>query len=157
MLKFKSEQVGEKIRRLRLKKGWSQGDLMIAAGIKQQQTVSNYETGKKKNPPLYMLQKIADALGVSVEDLLETHIECSAEDKPNLNFLVSNQANLLPDGDPLISNNELKFLLQSPEDLHVEQYLSILFQLRSYLKILTKQKKSLYQIEHENQAKNQER
>ena len=60
-------EVGKEIRRLRLEKCWSQGQLGVYAGSSQP-TVNQIETGRR-NPSTTTLQKLARALGVEVADL----------------------------------------------------------------------------------------
>jgi transcriptional regulator with XRE-family HTH domain len=52
---------------LRIRKGWSQGDLGREAGVRAD-TVSSIERGRH-DPRPSTLRKLADALGVEVEDL----------------------------------------------------------------------------------------
>jgi transcriptional regulator with XRE-family HTH domain len=58
------------LKRLRKKKGMSQLELAGKAGLPHGY-VSELEAGKKKNPSLKVLQKLARALGVTVSQLLE--------------------------------------------------------------------------------------
>jgi len=60
--------IGDKIRKLRQQKGWTQKDLGTRAGI-EGKNVSSYETGHLK-PSARTIQRFAEALGVSAEDLL---------------------------------------------------------------------------------------
>lgn len=49
----------------RVRAGLTQAQLAVMAGVSVA-TVSNFETGLRKNPRLEVLQKIANALGVDV-------------------------------------------------------------------------------------------
>ena len=64
-----SEKLGQNMKRIRVKKKMSQGDitrsLEVARGY-----ISNIENGKK-NPTLATIQRLADALGVSADELLK--------------------------------------------------------------------------------------
>jgi transcriptional regulator with XRE-family HTH domain len=55
------------IKRKRLVKGWSQSRLATFCDIKQS-TISYIEAGKTNNPET--IKKIADALGLNMEDLI---------------------------------------------------------------------------------------
>ena len=61
---------GEKLRRLRRGKAWTQEQLAAQAGISPS-TVVEIENGKSKTPHPGTLGKLADALDVSPADLLE--------------------------------------------------------------------------------------
>lgn len=58
------------IRSCRKKAGISQGELAKKVGVTQQYLCC-LEKGKKNNPSLKLLAKIADALSVTVTDLLD--------------------------------------------------------------------------------------
>lgn len=62
--------VGKKITELRKLKGVSLSKLANDAGISKGY-LSNIETGKKENPSVELLDKIAIALGVNVSDLFD--------------------------------------------------------------------------------------
>ena len=64
-----AKKLGENIRRIRLAKGMTQGDLCRKLEV-DRGYMSNVETGKK-NPTLSTIERIADALGVSVDKLLK--------------------------------------------------------------------------------------
>lgn len=59
------ERVGEMIRETRKAKGLTQKELGEKLGISES-AVSKYESGKE-NPTAELIQKVADALGVSLE------------------------------------------------------------------------------------------
>lgn len=64
-----AKKLGENIRRIRLAKGMTQGDVCgkIGADVAY---LSNVESGKK-NPTLATIEKIAKALGVTINDLIQ--------------------------------------------------------------------------------------
>ena len=64
-----AKKLGENIRRIRLAKDMTQGDLCRKLGL-DRAYMSNVESGKK-NPTLSTIEKIAKALAVKAKDLLE--------------------------------------------------------------------------------------
>lgn len=64
-----AKRFGENIRRIRLAKGMSQGDLCKKLEV-DRAYMSNVESGKK-NPTLATIERIANALDVSIEDLMK--------------------------------------------------------------------------------------
>ena len=64
-----SEQLGKNMKRIRAKKGMSQGDIARALVV-DRGYISNIENGKK-NPTIATIQKLANALGVSADELLK--------------------------------------------------------------------------------------
>lgn len=62
-------KIGKKIKYLRNEKGWSQEDLARNANVPVT-TVSKIETGVIKNPSIEKMAKIANALGVTVDELI---------------------------------------------------------------------------------------
>jgi len=64
-----SKQLGQNIKRIRLKKRMSQGDICRAIGM-DRSYMSAIESGKK-NVTLAVLEKLANALDVSVDELLK--------------------------------------------------------------------------------------
>lgn len=64
-----AKKLGNNIKRIRLKKGMSQGDICRKLGV-DRSYISNVESGNK-NPTLSTIEKIAKALAVKVKDLLE--------------------------------------------------------------------------------------
>ena len=64
-----SEKLGQNIKRIRTKKKMSQGDIARALEV-DRGYISNIENGKK-NPTLATIQKLADALKVSADELLK--------------------------------------------------------------------------------------
>ena len=69
MKKSISKKLGENIKRIRTEKGMTQGDIFRALDL-DRGYVSSLESGKR-NPTLAMIEKIAKALGVSVDELLK--------------------------------------------------------------------------------------
>ena len=64
-----STKLGQNLKRIRTKKKMSQGD--IARGLEVHRAyISGIENGKR-NPTLATIQKLADALGVSADELLK--------------------------------------------------------------------------------------
>ena len=68
---------GMRVRRLREAKGWRRGDLAKKAGVSRS-TITNVESGSNA-PHLQTLRKLAKALEVSVEVLLDGHAEMSCK------------------------------------------------------------------------------
>ncbi len=63
------EKVGQNIRKIRLEKGWTQELLSFEAEVNKNY-ISDLERGAR-NPTLKILEKIANALGVDIVDLLK--------------------------------------------------------------------------------------
>lgn len=64
-----SKKFGENLKRIRLEKKMSQGDICRALDI-DRASISNLESGRR-NPTLATIKRIADVLGVSVDTLLK--------------------------------------------------------------------------------------
>jgi len=64
-----SSKLGQNLKRIRTKKRMSQGDIARALDV-HRAYVSGIENGKR-NPTLATIQKLADALGVLVGELLK--------------------------------------------------------------------------------------
>jgi len=64
-----SSKLGQNMKRIRAKKKMSQGDIARALEV-DRGYISNIESGNK-NPTLATMQKLADALGVSADELLK--------------------------------------------------------------------------------------
>jgi len=62
--------IGENIKKRRTKSGLSQEDFAQKSGVKYT-TLTKIESGVIKTPSVLMVEKIAKALGVSIEDLLK--------------------------------------------------------------------------------------
>ena len=63
------KKLGESLRKLRLKRNFSQGDLAKKLEV-DRAYISNIENGRM-NPTLSTLEKIANALGISSSELLK--------------------------------------------------------------------------------------
>lgn len=61
--------LGERVRALRLAKGWVQVDLKVHADV-DLSSLQKLEQGKAKQPPLDLVLNVARALGVTVEELV---------------------------------------------------------------------------------------
>ena len=68
VLMSSGKKLGENLRKLRLKKKMSQGDLATALSV-DRAYISNIENGRM-NPTLSTLEKVAGALGISSSELL---------------------------------------------------------------------------------------
>ena len=64
-----SSKLGQNMKRIRTKKNMSQGDIARALEV-DRGYISNIENGKK-NPTIATIQKLANALGVSADELLK--------------------------------------------------------------------------------------
>jgi len=64
-----AKKLGMNIRKIRLAKGMTQGDLCRKLEV-DRAYMSNVESGKK-NPTLSTIERIAQALAVSIEDLMK--------------------------------------------------------------------------------------
>ncbi len=71
MKKDISKKLGTNIKRIRTKKGMTQGDICRALDL-DRGYVSSLESGKR-NPTLAMIEKVAGALGVTSDELLKEH------------------------------------------------------------------------------------
>jgi transcriptional regulator with XRE-family HTH domain len=61
----------DEVRRIREQKRWTQEQLAVRSGVPQS-TISRIENSStKRGVPIFTLQKIAEALGCSVEELLK--------------------------------------------------------------------------------------
>ena len=67
---MESNKLGQKIRKLRQKLELSQDDFARKADVPYT-TLTKIETGVIKKPSVFVVSKIAKALDVSIEDLLE--------------------------------------------------------------------------------------
>jgi transcriptional regulator with XRE-family HTH domain len=75
--------IGERIRILRKKRGWTQDQLGEVVGMHGRH-IGRYETDKTK-PSAKALQKLAEVFEVSVDELLQEH------DKPTLETLLKDK------------------------------------------------------------------
>jgi transcriptional regulator with XRE-family HTH domain len=64
-------KLGQNVKMLREAKGWDQSELARYAGVKRP-TLQTVETGKSPNPGLRIVRGIADAFGLSIDQLLDT-------------------------------------------------------------------------------------
>lgn len=64
-----AKKLGENIKRIRTLQGMSQGDLCRAL-VLDRAYINNVESGKK-NPTIATIQKLANALGISANELLK--------------------------------------------------------------------------------------
>ena len=64
------DNIGENIKKHRIKLGLSQEDFAQKSGVKYT-TLTKIETGVIKTPSVLMVEKIAKTLGVSIEELLK--------------------------------------------------------------------------------------
>jgi len=64
-----SKKLGKNLKKIRTQKQMSQGDIARALEV-DKGYISNIENGKK-NPTLSTLARLAEALGVGVDDLLK--------------------------------------------------------------------------------------
>ena len=71
------ETLGERTRRLRREKGWTQGELARRVGIKPSR-ISKYENGTYQ-PNLATVKAIADALGTTTDHLLGCQTETGSD------------------------------------------------------------------------------
>jgi transcriptional regulator with XRE-family HTH domain len=68
-MKSEAQKLGKNLKRIRTKKGISQGDIVRSLGM-DRAFISNIENGKT-NPTLATIAKLAKALGVPIEDLIK--------------------------------------------------------------------------------------
>ena len=66
---MESNQLGQKIKKLRTKLGLSQDDFARKADVPYT-TLTKVETGVIKKPSVFVVSKIAKALGVDIENLI---------------------------------------------------------------------------------------
>lgn len=64
-----AKKLGENIKKIRLAKGMTQGDLCRKLEV-DRAYMSNIESGKK-NPTLSTIERVAKALGVSIKELIK--------------------------------------------------------------------------------------
>ena len=68
-MESEAQKLGKNLKRIRTKKGISQGDIVRSLGI-DRAFISNIENGKT-NPTLATIAKLAKAIGVSVGELMK--------------------------------------------------------------------------------------
>ena len=66
---MESNQLGQKIKKLRQKLGLSQDDFARKADVPYT-TLTKVETGVIKKPSVFVVSKIAKTLGVNIEELI---------------------------------------------------------------------------------------
>jgi transcriptional regulator with XRE-family HTH domain len=82
------QEFGRRLYNLMLRKGWHQSELARQSGLPRD-SISVYIRGKSLPTPL-SLKQLADALGVTTEELLPNHTESAIdEDMPSIEFKVS--------------------------------------------------------------------
>ncbi|HED37970.1 MAG TPA: XRE family transcriptional regulator [Ignavibacteria bacterium] len=69
MSKSTAQRFGENMKKIRLEKGMSQGDICRALGL-DRAYISNIENGKQ-NLTISTMEKVAKALGVNIDILLK--------------------------------------------------------------------------------------
>jgi len=67
---MESNLLGQKIKKLRIKFGLSQDDFARKADVPYT-TLTKVETGVIKKPSVFVVSKIAKALGVDIEELIK--------------------------------------------------------------------------------------
>lgn len=70
MAESTKNDLGETVRKLRIKAGLSQGKLARLADVSNN-TIVNIEAGKQDNPTIETIKKLANALSVSTDELLK--------------------------------------------------------------------------------------
>ena len=68
-MKSESEKLGRNLKRIRTEKGITQGDIAKSLGVSRG-FVSNLENGKT-NPTLATITRLANAVGVTTDELLK--------------------------------------------------------------------------------------
>ena len=68
-MQSESAKLGKNLKRIRTQKGMTQGDIVRVLGVSRS-FVSNIENGKT-NPTLATIAKLAEAVEVSVDELLK--------------------------------------------------------------------------------------
>lgn len=68
-MKSEAQKLGQNLKRIRMEKGISQGDIVRSLGM-DRAFISNIENGKT-NPTLATIAKLAKALGVPIENLIK--------------------------------------------------------------------------------------
>tara|TARA_Y100000389_G_C16965282_1_gene273055 strand:- start:232 stop:441 length:210 start_codon:yes stop_codon:yes gene_type:complete len=69
MSKTTAQKFGENMKKIRLEKGMSQGDICRSLGL-DRAYISNVENGKQ-NLTISTMEKVAKALGVTIDTLLK--------------------------------------------------------------------------------------
>lgn len=66
---MEEKTIGQRIKKTREKKGWSQYKLAKEADV-QPSTISQIESGARQNPSVDVLQKVANVLSTTISELL---------------------------------------------------------------------------------------
>jgi len=66
----RENNIGENIKKYRIKQGLSQEDFAKKSGVKYT-TLTKIESGVIKKPSVLVMAKIAEAFGVNIEDLIK--------------------------------------------------------------------------------------
>lgn len=85
--------LGANLKAARKARGMTQSDLASATGLHQGQ-ISEIERGARQHPSAINLQKVADALGVTVGDLLHGTAADPANIHPTLTEFLENQGDV---------------------------------------------------------------
>lgn len=72
--------IGKRIRELRIQKRYSITELAERAGVAKSY-ISNIERGIMSNPSIQFLEKVADSLGVSMDDLINDPVQQQQDEK----------------------------------------------------------------------------
>ena len=107
--------IGDKIKNLRLEKGYDQQEICDFLNI-EQSTLSNYENNRR-TPKLEMIAKMADFFGVTTDYLLDREVELTKKDNMEIdeylnqfeNELLS-QTGLMFDGEPMTQESKEKLI-----------------------------------------------
>lgn len=107
--------IGERIKKLRLEKGYEQQDICDFLNI-EQSTLSNYENDRRTPKP-DMLAKMADFFGVTTDYLLGRKTELTKKDQIEIDEYLSNfenelltQTGLMFDGEPMTQESKEKLI-----------------------------------------------
>lgn len=68
-MKAESQKLGSNLKKIRVVKGFSQGDIARIVGV-DKSFISNTENGKT-NPTLTTIAKLAKAVGVPIDELIK--------------------------------------------------------------------------------------
>lgn len=101
--------IGENLKKLRASRKLTIEQLSKQSNVGKS-TISELETGKAKNPKTDTLLKIADALGVKLEDLtsMEVEKEYIITDIEDAMSLILSQENLMLNGEVLTSDAKIQ-------------------------------------------------
>lgn len=107
--------IGDKIKYLRLEKGYDQQDICDFLNI-EQSTLSNYENNRR-TPKLEMISKMADFFGVTTDYLLDREVELNKKDQMEIDEYLNNfenelltQTGLMFDGEPMTQESKEKLI-----------------------------------------------